>query len=368
MFISNNIVNYNSYNKFTPNKPQNISRFRDVSCTDTVCFTSNEISSVETRLKSISGLHDPYSNIIMLSAPEYKNYLLKIEKRPNALAMLNLLTSYEKNLFEPEKEACEYMKYKLDEYKKYGGNKKPISKLDFNDLLQDIYPEAKENLKNKQKNKVEEIQKYLSKAHGDTKENLTKVFDSANEAIENDTFRLAPLFCKVRELKGVDKEVKKNVLNLMQTFPNSKNSAEVFILNNKDKTHEEIAEALLSPSQSTIEHIKPQRINGPSTITNYLIASKRMNNLRNSESLSQFINLHPEIPSYTQRYFDDIVNKINRGGLKFLTPHLQDITDNLRRQSKGLIDIEITNISKKELRNNDIYKEKLDEFLKLYSK
>ena len=54
---------------------------------DTVSFTSN---STETRLKRISSLHDPYSEIIMVSDDEYENYLRKIHKRPTAQAMVNL--------------------------------------------------------------------------------------------------------------------------------------------------------------------------------------------------------------------------------------------------------------------------------------
>lgn len=369
MFISNNIINYNSYNNFTPNKSQNISRFRDVSCSDTVCFTSKEnVMTIEDKLKTIPKLHDPYSDIIMISDPEYKVYMNKVAKRPNAITMLNLLSTYKENLFEPEETACDFMRYKLKEYKETGKNKKPINKIDFSDLIQDLYPEAKERLVIKQKNKVAEVHEYLSTVQGEQKDKLLNIFSTANESIDNDTFRITPYIADVRALKGVDKNVKKNILDIMQTFPNSRNSVDVFIINNINKTHEEIAEAIITPSRVSIEHIKPQSLNGPSSISNYLVASKRMNSVRSSTPLAQFISIYPEIPSCTQRYFDDIVRKINRGGISYVTPHLVDITNTLRTQSKGLIDIEVIDLSDRELHKNDAFKKKLDEFMKHFGK
>lgn len=363
MFISNNINNCTNY-MFSPNKSQNIKRLNNVLSCDTVTFTSKDNLTIENRLKTISGLHDPYSEIVMISDIEYKNYMNKVKKRPNAITMLNLLDSYKDNLFDPESTACDYMRYKLQEYKDCGMDKKSLYKLDFSDLIKDLYPESKERLIKQQKDKVQEVQEYLSTVQGDSKEKLSKIFETANDEIDNDTFRITPYVANVREIKGVDKNVKKNVLDIMLTFPNSRNSVDVFIINNINKTHEEVAEALITPSRVSIEHIKPQSKGGPSTISNYLVASKRMNSVRSSIPLSQFIAIYPNVPNCTQKYFNDIVRKINRGGISYITPHLVDITNRLRKESKGLIDIEIIDLSEYELHKNDNFKEKLDELIK----
>ena len=127
-------------------------------------------------------------------------------------------------------------------------------------------------------------------------------------------------------------------------FPNTATSTDAFIVKNADKTHAEIAELLISPGLISIEHIKPSSERGKNSGTNYLAASKRMNNLRQSMPMEQFIELFPKIPDYTQRYMDDLIEKINHVEIEPVAYLLGDVKESLYEESKGKIDVDITGV------------------------
>ena len=351
--------NYYQNNYHTPILKDNKYQLKN----DTISFTSH---SLETKLKRISSLHDPYSEITMVSDDEYGNYVRKIQKRPTAQAMVNLLHGYEDNMFYPELTTVSAIKDKLTEIKQ--NDLKRANKLDLNEILRELYPDAKISIKSKQLNVLKDIENYINSNKGDTKKKLSEIFEPVRETIEDDSFRINPLIKNVRDLKGVDSKTKYTVLELMEEFPNSRNSADVFIINNVNKSHKEIAEAFLTPSRVSIEHIRPQSKNGASSIENYIIASRRMNSLRSSMPLDKFIEKNPQIITYMQKYFDDLINKINRGGLKYMTLTLADTAETLEKESKGYINIDMSKLSLKELKKIEPFKEKLSKLITYFEK
>lgn len=366
MIISNNINYSNNYN-FSKNKVST-PMFKGVELkSDTVSFKRNDNKTIEYRLKHISGLHDPYSDIVMVSDEDFARYTNKVNKRPNAETMINLLESgYKENMFEPEYLALS----KMSDYYKFlkKNNPKEAKKLDLHDLCDDLYLSSKLNMAKKQLSVVENVNKYISTTKGDTKEILTNIIEPVEDSIRDDSFRISPLLKKVYKAKGLDKTAKKEVLAIMEEFPNSRNSADVFIVNNAQKSHENIAYAFLDPSRVSIEHIKPQSNSGHSDVGNYLIASKRMNSLKSSIPLHRFIDMHPNIPNNMQRYFDDIIAKINRGGLSYLTPSLPDISETIEKESKGKAMIDLNNLSISEIAKSSHLKKKLDELISYFQK
>lgn len=363
MLISNNFNHYNNYN--TVSVSPRISGVRGLA-TDTVSFGSSDKNKIENKMKRISGLHDPYSDIVMVSDDEFEKYMKKVEKRPNAESMLNLLHGYEENMFEPERMAYSILSDSLREYKSL--NPKSANKLDLHDLLSDLYVSSKISLARQQLIVLNDIEESIKNTKGETNKRLTEIFEPVRESIKDDSFRISPLVDRLRNTKGIDKSAKRKILDIMKEFPNSRNSADVFIVNNAHRTHDEIAEAFLTPSRVSIEHIKPESCGGASNISNYLIASKRMNSLRSSTPFNQFVLEHPNVPSQIDRYFRDLVKQINKGGLTYIAMSLPDVTETLRRQSKGLIDIEVDDISVEEKSNAAQLKEQLKELLKKFAK
>ena len=367
MFISNNISNFNINNSYSTSgiKPMCTASIKSFAM-DTVSFKGSDPNTVENKLKRISGLHDPYSEIVMISDDEYEKYMKKIEKRPTAQSMLNLLNSYEDNLFRPEKEVCEILSDGLNDLKK--SDLKKANKVDLHELLNEYYIGAKVSLTRNQLGVLNKINTIIEHSNSDTKEKLTKIFEPVEQTIFDDTFRISPLLQQVREIKGIDRITKKMILQEMDNFPNSRNSADVFIINNAGKTHEEIAEAFVTPSRVSIEHIKPQSCNGKSVISNYLIASKRMNSIRSSLPLDKFIKRNPQIPNYMEQYFNDLVKKINNGGLTYMAISLPEVAETIEKQSKGLIQIEIAEISPEERKRGKDLRTQLDELIQKFCK
>lgn len=363
MLISNNFNHINRYPSVTPR--QRVGNHRVLGA-DTVSFGSSEKETIEYSLKRIPGLHDPYSEIVMVSDDEYEKYMRKVAKRPTAQTMLNLLHGYEKNLFTPEKEVCDILSDGLRDYKK--SNLKDANKIDLHDLLNKYYLGAKVSLATSQLCVLENIQDIIEDTHGETKKNLTDIFEPVQERIFDDSFRISPLLQKVRSAKGIDKTTKKRILKEMDNFPNSRNSAEVFIVTNAHKTHEEIAEAFITPSRVSIEHIKPQSCSGKSVMSNYLIASKRMNSVRSSMPLDRFIKRNPNIPECMERYFNDFVEKINDGRLAYMAMSLPQVMETIDRESKGLVQLEIAEVSPELTKKSNILKAQLDELIQKFSK
>lgn len=369
MLISNNINYYNKFNIST-NKVST-PRFNNTLSAglkaDTVSFKGNESKFLENRLKRISGLHDPYSKIVMVSYDEYARYINKTLKRPNAETMINLLESgYKENMFEPEYLALS----KMSDYYKIQKKKDPkaAKKLDLHDLCDRLYLSSKLNMAKQQLSVVDNVNEYISTTKGDTKKILTNIMKPVEDSIRDDSFRISPLLKKIYQAKGLDKTAKSNVLKMMEKFPNSRNSADVFIVNNAQKSHNDIAMAFLDPSRVSIEHIKPQSNSGHSDMCNYIIASKRMNSLKSSIPLSKFVEMHPDIPNNMQKYFDDIIGKINRGALTFMTLSLPETTATIAKESNGKVLVDLSNLSLSEVAKTSMFREKLSELVSHFQK
>ena len=365
MIISNNI-NYNNNYNFSINKGLT-PKFNSIGLkTDTVSFKKND-QPIEMKFKRISGLHDPYSKIVMVSDDDYAKYLRKISKRPNAETMINLLESgYKENLFEPEATALSMISDYYKDLKKRNIN--DARNKDLHDICKALYVPSKLNLAKNQLKVVDELNSYISLTKGSTNDILTNIIAPVEDSIRDDSFRISPLIKEVYEAKGLDKTVKKTVLKIMENFPNSRNSADVFIINNAHKSHEDIASAFLDPSRVSIEHIKPQSNSGHSDVCNYLIASKRMNNLKSNIPLSRFIDIHPDIPNNMQKYFDDIISKVNKGGLSYITIALPDLTATIEKESKGKVLIDLDNLSLKEVAKASYMKQKISELISHFQK
>lgn len=365
MLISNNFNHFNNYNKAVATRPTP-TFVKQLSC-DTVSFTSSKNgNSLEEKMKTISGLHDPYSEIIMVSDSEFDKYMSKVEKRPTAQSVLNLLNGYKDNLFAPEKEACDILADELNNYKQ--NDIKSANKIDLHELLNRCYPNAKASLSTNQLAVLNNIKSVISETNGETNEKLTRIFEPVEKSIVDDSFRINPLLQEVRATKGIDKAAKKRVLQGMDKFPNSRNSAAVFIVTNAPRSHEEIAEAFITPSRVSIEHIRPQSCGGKSSLSNYLLASKRMNSIRSSLPLDRFIKRNPNVPNCIEKYFNDLIKKINNGGLSYVAISLPEVAETLKHESKGLVEYEIVELAPEEVEKTNLLKAQLDALIQKFSK
>ena len=321
-----------------------------------------ESKKIEETLKNIDGLHDPYSDVIMISQKKFRHLQGKIQKRSSAESMNNLMNGYTEHMFPSETEVFNLLRHAVHDAKKNG----TANGLTYTDILQENLPIAKARLINNQFNVTDNIRDYAQKnLTKDEQKCVGRYLEIINNDICNDQFRIKK---SIEMLRGLyndipDKAAVDHIIKLSHDFPNTATSADAFIVKYADKTQEEIAELLVSPSQISIEHIKPSSERGESKGANYLAASKRMNNYRSSTPLDEMIERYPNIPKQTQRYMDELISKINRGGLSDIALTLPDVRESLYNESKGLIDVNISKLNPQITEKVEHHKTKLQELI-----
>lgn len=295
--------------------------------------------TIEELYQNLEGVHDPYSDVLLLPKKKLKEFKRKAETRTNCNSMLGLLRKYQEHFFEPERKIFEIFEKQNKETQKKSPQK--LKDLDFHKILQSLLPKAKEDLKNQQYNIIDGIEKISREMSEPSYAKIQDLCTKFREKINDNSFRNQESIKKIKELRDEIPESKilENIIELSEYLPNSTNNHNVFIVKNAHRSHEEIAIALIKPALSSVEHIRPRSKHGASSPNNYMAASTRMNNLRKSMSLPSFIKRYPKIPEQTQRYFDDIIVKINRGGLHQIAGSLPYLQEQLRYESKDLINI-----------------------------
>ena len=302
----------------------------------------------------------------MISQKKFKHLQGKIHKRGNAESMNNLMNGYTEHMFPSEMEVFELLKYATHEAKKEG----KANGLTYSDILKEELPSAKTRLINAQFDVTVRIREFSKKNLSKPEhEKVCNLLNKIDDDICDDQFRikqsielLRGLYLEVGNKEAVDK-----IIRISHDFPNTATSSDAFIVKYANKSHEEIAELLVSPAQISIEHIKPSSEHGESKGANYLAASKRMNNYRRSTPLDEVIERYPKIPQQTQRYMNDLITKINRGGLSDIALTLPDVKNSLFEESKGLIDVDINAMRPQVMEKVTTHKNKLNELIEHFS-
>lgn len=325
-------------------------------------INKKESKKIEETLKNIDGLHDPYSDVIMISQKKFKHFQNKAYKRSNSESMNNLMNGYTEHMFPSEQAVFELLKDATRKAKKEGR----ANNLTYTDILQENLPDAKTRLINDQFNVTVSIREY-SRTHLSKNDQkcVEKYLDIIDDEICDDEFRIKPsikllanLYDEIDNKSAVD-----NIIKLSHNFPNTATHPDAFIVKYADKSHEEIAELLISPAQISIEHIKPSSEHGESKGSNYLAASRRMNNYRSSTPLDEMIERYPDIPRQTQRYMDDLIAKINRGGLADIGMTLADVKESLYKESKGRIDVDLSKMNPEITQKAESFKSKVGKLI-----
>ena len=106
---------------------------------------------------------------------------------------------------------------------------------------------------------------------------------------------------------------------------------------------------MLSTTVATIEHIKPQSRGGGDFLSNYLLVSAEYNNNRQSSSLNEYIELHPELDIIRslQRYMDLVINEINKKNSVWSdnAHYACDIAKTIERETIGKIRLDVSRLS-----------------------
>ena len=92
-------------------------------------------------------------------------------------------------------------------------------------------------------------------------------------------------------------------------------------------------------------------------MSNYILECARDNNMRECMPFRDFVKNNPQFyGEHLQRYIDAIITRLNNGELKGFERYPLQISRTLRRQSKGKIRLDISNLKLPEKKEPKYYK------------
>ena len=125
-------------------------------------------------------------------------------------------------------------------------------------------------------------------------------------------------------------------------LPTSVTSTNAFIVKYAGRTQQEIAKRLIRSSIGTIEHIKPDSLGGANSIDNFMLVSGNANSTRANIPLRNFIERFPSIPQNCQKYINQIIKIIHKGGFKGYEGYPYQIKRTLKAESEGEIVLDLS--------------------------
>lgn len=305
----NNNINYSYRDNASIVKKQSPSQVLSLSSSNLFVQNSCNVSfganhDMKFLMNQCNRLRCAYTGKIMLDPSEFRAISQKLLKRPNAQSAINLLQKYE--AYMDDIESIIFDIFKESSHK---------NKRNFQDILKEEAVDAKTRLQEKQINILNKANKIIDTMSESVAEQVRLIRDESLEEVKNDTFgRKAPLE-KIKKVVATDDDLKKviRVYQIWYKSPASAKDLDAFIVKYSKRTHEQIANRLLSGSVASIEHIIPQSRNGSNGLGNFLLVRAQFNNTRNSMPLSEYIALNEEvdIPRHLQNYINDVVRLTN---------------------------------------------------------
>lgn len=316
---------------------QNLTKLQGVNNFDSISFGAKKIPKTEDHvaflLKYAKSLKCAYSGKPMIPQKEMEDIFSKLDKRPTAKTALDLLQNYLP--FMHDIEAIMFSILKDASLK---------TKRDFQDILQELLPEALISLRQKQIEAIKSADKYIEKMSPEIAEQVLLIRNSALEKIEDNTFGRQPPLEAIKKIHATGKDLRQVIKTYQSWYkiPNSTRDIDAFIVKYARKSHFDIAKRLISPSMATIEHIRPQKRSGKDilsqpinyiqrnilkrskkddSLNNIILVSKRFNSDRRSMPLDEYMMLNEDvnIEHHLQEYIDDTIRLVKNKKVDFST-------------------------------------------------
>ena len=296
-------------------------------------------TSAGAPLRGLKNITDPYFGEKMITASDFEKtakILLTKNTVKQAISVLNKFRTnmqvVEKNIFDAFRFAAPHM-----------------PKVQFNDLLKMWYDKALVSLKIEELRVLNEIDDLSVELEPETTFKVMKKTTHCREVIFKDDpadrFKRKTVIDSIDEINPQNDGEEKALSILKKRanyLPTSNTSINAFIVKYASRRHDEIAERLIRASTQSIEHVHPDSLGGENSLDNFILASSAANSLRGNMPLTDFIEMFPQVPSNTQKYIDDIIDVINSGGLKKHQSYPYQIAPTLKRESEGLINLDLS--------------------------
>lgn len=294
-------------------------------------------------LKELENITCPYSGLRMITTSKMDKIENDLSKCHNIREQMEIIEPYFSHMQKLEKTLFSVFKgYELNHPE---GN--------LNDCLNILKPECLAQLRISELKVLDEVDKISNKLDPKTALDVRKVTIEARKKIVEDKqdkiFKRKDL---LKDLYDVTKdypnqEIVKEMWQKANTLPKSTKDYDAFIVKYANRTPHEIAARLLRPSTVSIEHIRPANpcsdniSKGEDNMSNFMMAARDWNSGRNNTPLPEFIQKHPNIPKFSQRYINDIIREIHKGRLVDNDWYPYVIKERLYNESEGLINLNL---------------------------
>lgn len=253
---------------------------------------------------------------------------------------IKTLDKYEKHMRPVEKECYNLLKI--------WSKDKPDA--DFKELLNENKEPQLKILQKKQNNILDtviEISKTLSDKEQEEVRKVTETTRKYVSSTDKEIKFKRKTFLKDVETLGnkiSDKEVYNKIYKEAEKMPTSQNDVSAFVVKYSDRNHREIGERLVKLSVGTIEHIRPRSEGGKNLLSNYMLECAGCNHERSSIPLGDWVDTHPEMKENSQKYIDEVINRINNGEMKGFSFYPEAVARTLFEQSEGKLDLNVQNV------------------------
>ena len=134
-----------------------------------------------------------------------------------------------------------------------------------------------------------------------------------------------------KALEGLEENPSRSkIFEHANNLPTSRTNIYAFITKHDQSSSEKIAYDLFTPSEITLEHMKPKSEEGLDSIVNFAMACKRCNNSRQSGDMGDFYKQFRK--SNAQKYWNEIIEEANKGYFDY--EDVKEMLKIFREQSK----------------------------------
>ena len=332
---------------------------------DTVSFSAGTGAEGSKMRKNLRGLNCPCCGIKMLSARDLKKALILPPDAPSEEAIA-CLTPYEEQMHSVEQNVFNILQFLSTVH----------PKKNLRELLDTVRDKHLEELHAEERKVIDRIRNVGTFLNEKDQERLNITLNEAEDLIINGNydavFARRAFIGKIGDVTAdfKQKDIADTIFEISHELPRAGTSVSAFVvkysepnlITKKERNSHDIIQGLLSPSIATIEHVKarsPLAPNGggENKMSNYILECARDNNMRECMPFRDFVKNNPQFyGEHLQRYIDAIITRLNNGELKGFERYPLQISRTLRRQSKGKIRLDISNLKLPEKKEPKYYK------------
>ncbi len=164
-----------------------------------------------------------------------------------------------------------------------------------------------------------------------------------------------PMILQKMKYGNKNDNVKELVNKTLNTLPSATDDFDAFIVKHKDATKKQFINNLISPFIVTIEHIRAKQNGGhASSLANCILVRSKENCQKSNTPLDITLAQHPEWIQHIQEYYQNVVDKVNNGGLKNYRWYPFEIKKTLENESHNRLHLDTTRLK---ISEEDAYKD-----------